>query len=88
MSLQAGLRPQQHRRVLVDRQVLAIDVERDDGAAVLELDLRDVADADAGDPERLALTGDDRLRRLELGLELEGLLLEDRDPKPLVLEDQ
>ena len=47
----------------------------------------DVADADARDPDRLALAGDDRLGRLELGLQLERLLLEDRDPQALLLED-
>ena len=36
---------------------------------------------------RLALAGDDGLRGLELGLELEGLLLEDRDPQALLLDD-
>ena len=85
--LEAGLRAQQDRRVLVDGQVVAVDAEGDDGDAVLELDVLDVADLDAGDPERLALAGDDGLGRLELGLELEGPLLEHRDPQPLVLHD-
>ena len=52
-----------------------------------QLDLGDVADLDPGDDHRLALAGRDRLRGLELGLELERLLLEDRDPQPLLLED-
>ena len=51
------------------------------------LDLGDVADAHAGDADRLALARDDRLGGLELGLELEGLLLEHRDPQALLLED-
>ena len=47
----------------------------------------DVADPHAGDADRLALARDDRLRGLELGLELERLLLEHRDPQPLLLDD-
>ena len=56
--------------------------------AVLEVDVGDVADLDAGDADRLTLARNDRLRGLELGLELEGLLLEDRDAQPLLLDDQ
>ena len=85
--LQAGARAHQDRRVLVDRQELAVDVERHDRASVHELDLGDVADPHAGHAQRLALAGNDRLRGLELGLELERFLLEDRDPEPLLLED-
>ena len=47
----------------------------------------DVADLDPGDADRLALPRLNRLRGLELGLELERALLEDRDPHPLVLDD-
>ena len=85
--LERRRRAHQDRRVLVDRQVLALDREGHDALAVLEVDVGDVADLDAGDADRLALAGDDRLRRLELGLELEGLLLEDRDPQALLLDD-
>ncbi len=58
-----------------------------DAVAVDQLDLLDLADVDAGHPDRLTLSGHDGLSGLELGLELEGLLLEDRDPKALLLED-
>ena len=84
---QAGQRAHQDRRVLVDRQGVAIDVEGDHGAPVDQFDLGDVADPDAGNAKRLALPGDDALGVLELGLELEGLLLEHRDPEALLLED-
>ena len=85
--LQAGTRAQEDRRVLVDREELAVDPERDDRDAVLELDVLDLPDLDAGDVDRLALAGDDRLGGRELGLELERLRLEDRDPQPLLLDD-
>ena len=87
MSFRPVFGPQQDRRVLVDGQELAVDVHRHHRVAVLELDLGDVADAHARDAHGLALAGGDRLRGLELGLELEGRLLEDRDPQPLVLDD-
>ena len=87
MSLQTGLRAQQDRRVLVDGEVVAFDPEGDLGDAVDELDIADVADLDAGDADRLALAGDDGLGGLELGLELEGPLLEHRDPQALLLKD-
>ena len=87
MSLSPVCGPEQDRRVAIDRQEVAIDAERHDRDPVLELDVLDVADLDAGDAQRLALAGDDGLGGLELGLELEGTLLEDRDPQPLVLDD-
>ncbi len=71
----------------IDRQVLALDVERDHAVPVDQLDLLDLADVDAGDAHGLPLARNDGLGRLELGLELEGLLLEDRDPQALLLED-
>ena len=46
----------------------------------LELDLGDVADLDPGDVHGLALARGDRLRGRELGLELEPVVAEDRDP--------
>ena len=74
--LQAGLGPQQRGRVGVDQVlVLAVDVHPDDRAAVLELDVADVADPHAGDAHGLALAGDHGLRGLELGLEHERLVL-------------
>ena len=85
--LERRRRAHQDRRVLVDRQVLALDREGHDALAVLEVDVGDVADLDAGDADRLALAGHDRLGGLELGLQLEGLLLEDRDPQALLLDD-
>ncbi len=84
---EARERAHQDRRVFVDRQVLAVHVEGDDRAAVDQLDIRDVADPDACDPQRLTLAGDDALGVVELGLELEGLLLQHRDPEALLLED-
>ena len=85
--LQARLRAEQDRRVLVDRQELAVDVHRHDRVTVLVVDGRDVADANAGHPDRLALAGGHGLGGREVGLELEGLLLEQRDPQALVLDD-
>ena len=61
--------------------------ERHLGDAVDELDALDVADLDAGDVDRLTLSGDDGLGGLEVGLELERLLLQDRDAQALVLDD-
>src|SRR5205807_1597857 len=66
--------------------VLLVHGERHQRAAVLELDLADVADADAGDADRLPLAGDDRLRGGELGLQRPGRLVDDRQPQALVLE--
>src|SRR4029079_10915156 len=71
----------------VDRHEVPIDAEGDDGDAVLETDVLDVTDLDAGDPQRLTLPGHDRLRGLELRLELERPLLDERDPEPLALDD-
>ncbi len=85
--LEPGLGPQQDRRVLIDRQELAVDVHRDDGDAVVDLDVGDVADAHTRDPHGLPLAGGHGLRGLELGLELEGRLLDHGDPQPLVLDD-
>ena len=69
------------RRVGVDqRRVLLLDQHRHHRAAVLEFDLRDVADLDPGDVHRLALARGDRLGGRQLGLELEALVAEDRDP--------
>src|SRR3954453_12298503 len=85
--LESGARPQQNGRVLIDGQVLAVDAERDDRAAVLELDILDLPDLDARDVDRLPLPGDDRLRRRELRLQLERLVLENRDPQTLLLDD-
>ena len=89
--LQAGLRAQQHRRVLVDRRVLLADLQVDDGDAVLERDLADLADRHAGDVDRLALAGDDGLRRRELGVDLVEVGADARHPlrqvEPLVRGD-
>ena len=59
---------------------LRLDQHRDDRVAVLELDVGDVADLDAGDVHRLALARGDRLGGRELGLELEAVVAEERDP--------
>ena len=86
--LQAGLGPQQRGRVGVDEVlVLRVDVHPHDRAAVLELDLADVADPHAGDADGLALAGDHGLRGLELGVEHERLVLDDREAHPLLAED-
>ena len=76
--LQAGLGPQQDRRVAVDARVVALDVHADDRAAVLELDAGDLADLDAGDVDRLALPRRDRLRGRQLGLDLHVVLAQER----------
>ena len=44
------------------------------------VDARDVADLDAGDVDRLALARGHRLGGAELGLELEAVVAQDRDP--------
>ena len=66
---------------------LLVDVELDDRPAVAQVHGGDVADADAGDADGLALAGGDRLRRGDLGLQDERALLEVGDPQPLLLED-
>ena len=55
--------------------------------AVLEVDGGDVAHPDARHPDRLALSRGHGLRRGHLRLQLERLLLEQRDPQALVLDD-
>src|ERR671911_137940 len=60
---------------------------RYDRVPVLVVDLGDVADPDARDPDRLPLTRGDRLSGLHLGPQLERLLLQERDPEALVLDD-
>jgi hypothetical protein len=47
----------------------------------------DVADADSGDAHGLPLARRDRLGGGHVGLQLEGLLLEERDAQALVLDD-
>ncbi len=86
--LQPGLGPQERRRVLADEVVvLAVERHRDDRAAVLQLGLGDVTDADARHADRLALPWGDGLRGRELGLDLERLVLDEGEPQPLVVED-
>ena len=90
--LQPGLGPQQHGRVAVDAAVLRLHLHGDDGLAVLELDVRDLADLDARDVHGLALARRDRLRGRHVGLEDEEVLADERDPRgqrePLLAEDE
>ena len=54
--LEPGLRPQQRARVGVDEALVSrVEVHRHDGAAVLQVDLRDVADPHARHADGLAL---------------------------------
>ena len=86
--LQAGLRPQERRGVVLDEAVvLRLELELHDRVAVLELDLADLADLDPGYAHGLALAGLHRLGVGELGLDDERLLLDEREAQPLVLED-
>jgi hypothetical protein len=85
--LKARARAQEDRGVLVDRQVLAVDAEGDHGATVLELDGLDLPDLDARDVDGLPLPGHNGLRRRELRLQLERLVLEDRESQALLLDD-
>ena len=63
--LEAGLGAQQRGGVLLDvALVLGLELQLDDGLAVLELDLADLADLDAGRAHGLALT---RLHGLGVG---------------------
>jgi hypothetical protein len=64
-----------------------LDLEGDDAVSVLELDRLDVADLHARHPQALALARHHGLGGLELGLELERLLLEDRNAQALLLDD-
>jgi hypothetical protein len=73
--------------VPVHRKELAIDVHRHDRIALLVVHLGDVADPDPRHPDGLPLTRSNRLSGLHLGLQLEGLLLQERDPEALVLDD-
>ena len=60
--LQAGLGAQERGGVLLDvALVLGLELELDDGLAVLELDLADLADLDARGAHGLALARLDRL---------------------------
>src|SRR4051794_27190107 len=90
--VQAGLRTQQRGRVLVHVRVLLADLQRDDRAAVLELDLAQLADRHAGDVDRLALARRDRLRGGELRLVGDEVGPDYRDPlgqvEALVAEDE
>ena len=89
--LEAGLGPQQHRRVLVERRVLGLDPHADDRLAVAQRDRGDLADLDARDVDRLALARRDGLRGRHLGVDLEEVLADDRHPgrqrEPLLAED-
>ena len=89
--LQAGLGPQQDRRVAVDAVVARLDLHADDRAPVLELDALDLADLDAGDVDGLALARRDGLGGLHLRLDLVEVRADHRHPgrqrQPLVGED-
>ncbi len=79
--VEVGLRPQQHGRVGVDQlHVLGLDVHADDGVAVFEVDRGDLADLDAGDVDRLALPGRDRLGGGELGGDVVEAFADEGDP--------
>ena len=78
--VQAGLGAQQRRGVLVDRRVLAPDLHRHHRAPVDEVHLGDVADVDARHLDRLALARRHRLRGGELGLVVDEVRADDRDP--------
>ena len=68
--LQAGLRPQQRAGVLPDHAlVLGVDDHLDHGLAVLQLDVADVADADARDADGLTLARGHGLGGGELGVQ-------------------
>ena len=87
MSLSPVLGRSRRVRVGVDEVlVLGVEVQRDHGVAVLQADLRDVADAHARDAHRLALAGRDGLGGGERGLQLERLALP-REAHALVVQD-
>ena len=84
--LEAGLGPQQRAGVLPDHAlVLGVDDHLDHGLAVLQLDVADVADADAGDAHGLALARGDGLGGRELGLQDQRRLLP-REAHALLVE--
>ena len=87
--LEPGLGAQQRGGVLLDvALVLLLELHRDHGLAVLELDLADLADLHAGGAHRLALSGLDRLGVGQLDLHLQRLLLDQREAQALVGEDE
>ena len=57
------------------------------GDAVLQRDRADLADLDAGDADRLALTGGEGLAAGHVGVHLHRRGLDEREPQPLVVED-
>ena len=73
VALEEEARAQLHRRVLADRQGAVLEVHRDDGGVLAlavrvgqVLDVGDLADVDAGDPDRalgadVLRVGEDRL---------------------------
>ena len=79
--VEVRFRPQQQRGVGVDQlHVFGLDVHADDGVAVFELDRGDLAHLDAGDHDRLALAGRDRLRGLELAGDVVEFFAHERRP--------
>ncbi|MEJ7715089.1 MAG: hypothetical protein WKF40_05025 [Thermoleophilaceae bacterium] len=90
MSFRPVFDAQQHRRVLADvvRVLLALELHVHHGLAVLELDLADLADLDAGRAHGLALARLNRLGVGQLELHHEGLLLDEREAQTLVGEDE
>src|SRR5205085_1005469 len=68
-ALQRRAGSQQHGRIAVDRCVLLEDVHGHDRATVAEGYSTDIADLDAGDVDRLALSGGDRGSRGKLRLD-------------------
>jgi hypothetical protein len=86
--LRPGLGAQQRAGALAQQvAVLPLELELDDRLAVLELDLADVAHAHARHHDRLALPRRDRLGVRQLGLHGVGLVLDQREAKPLVRQD-
>ena len=79
--VEVRFRPQQQGRVGVDQlHVLRFDVHADLGVAFLERDRGDLADLDAGDHDRLALAGGDRLGGFELTGDVDELFADEGRP--------
>jgi hypothetical protein len=78
--VEPGLGAQQRGGVAVDRRVLVPDLHRHDGAAVLQVDVADLAHVDARHLHGLPLPGRDRLGRGELSLVVGEVRAHHRDP--------
>jgi hypothetical protein len=78
--LQCRLRAQQQRGVVVEARVLGGDAHRHRRDPVVQFDALDFADLGACDRDRLPLTGGDRLRSPEVGLQRVEVLAQDGHP--------